>query len=60
MAARLKARGVGCACLRGDAQGLLQPFLFDPNGGKLELELGGSEVDAAGVVQELMASDLPR
>ena len=51
---------MGCACLRGDAQGLLQPFLFDPNGVKLELELGGSEVDAAGVVQELMASDLPR
>jgi len=51
---------VRCACLRADAQGLLQPFLFDPNGVKLGLKLGGSEVDAAGVVQELMASDLPR
>lgn len=60
MIARLRAHGVRYASRRVDAQGLFQLFLFDPNGVKVELNFDGQEADAAGILPELMASDLPR
>ena len=58
--ARLQAQAVPFQSRRVDAQGLFQLFLFDPNGVKVELNIDGSEAEAAGVTPQLMASDLPR
>jgi len=60
MIRHLRALGVPFRSRRVDAQGLFQLFLFDPNGVKVELNFDGQEADAAGIVPEVMASDLPR
>lgn len=57
MLAHLRALGIEFKQRKVDNQGLYQLFMLDPNGIKIELNF--SNVEAAGLRPELMASELP-